>query len=55
MADHVVVGTGTKGTKITKHRYPVEEGLTAGTTKQVGDPALRPTEGSVAQGEIHGS
>ena len=55
MSDHVVVGTGTKGTKITKHRYPVTEGLTAGTTKQTKDRALRPTEGSVAQGKIHGS
>lgn len=55
MADHVVVGTGTKGTNITKHKYPVEEGLIAGTTKQTQDSALRPQEGSVAQGEIHGS
>jgi hypothetical protein len=30
----VNVGTGTSGTKIINTNYPVEEGLTAGTTKQ---------------------
>ena len=33
-------GTGTVGTKIIAKRYPVEEGLTAGTTKQTGVPYL---------------
>lgn len=55
MADHVVVGSGTKGTKITKHRYPVTDGLTAGTTSQEGHTRLIAEEGSVARGEIHGS
>ncbi len=36
----VNVGTGTVGTKIMMKRYPVEEGLIAGTTKQTGVPYL---------------
>ena len=32
----VEVGTGGKGTAITKRKYPVDEGLEAGTTKQEG-------------------
>lgn len=46
--------TGTKGTKAVSKKYPVEEGLTAETTKQTGDPYLR-SEKSFAQGEVHGS
>lgn len=33
-------GTGTAGTRHIAKRYPVEEGLTAGTTKQTGTPYL---------------
>jgi len=33
-------GPGTIGTKIISKRYPVEEGLIAGTTKQTGTPYL---------------
>jgi len=33
-------GPGTSGTRVIAKRYPVEEGLTAGTTKQTGNPEL---------------
>lgn len=33
-------GPGGVGTKIIAKRYPVEEGLQAGTTKQTGKPYL---------------
>jgi len=33
-------GPGEVGTKIIAKRYPVEEGLEAGTTKQTGTPYL---------------
>jgi len=33
---HVTVGTGTAGSKYLKRKYPIEEGLTAGTQKQEG-------------------
>ena len=33
-------GTGTTGTRYIASRYPVEEGLEAGTTKQTGNPEL---------------
>ena len=33
-------GPGTIGTKIIAKRYPVEEGLTAGSTKQTDDPVI---------------
>jgi len=33
-------GTGTTGTRHIAKRYPVEEGLEAGTTKQKGNPNL---------------
>tara|TARA_R100001530_G_C4309559_1_gene152657 strand:- start:1352 stop:1474 length:123 start_codon:yes stop_codon:yes gene_type:complete len=36
----VVVGTGTVGTRYIETDYPFEEGLTAGTTKQTGNPNL---------------
>ena len=36
----VTEGPGTVGTKIIAKRYPIEEGLEAGTTKQVGKPYL---------------
>lgn len=39
-----IVGTGTIGTKYIATRYPVTEGLIAGTTKQTRDPNLRATE-----------
>jgi len=43
----VVVGTGGKGTAITKTNYPYEEGLVVGTTKQTGvEMTLVPEEGS---------
>ncbi len=47
-------GPGTKGTRHISSNYPVDEGLTAGTTKQAGNAALE-FEKSFAQGEIHGS
>ena len=34
--EHVVVGTGGIGTRFLSKRYPVTDGLTAGTTKQEG-------------------
>jgi len=36
MTDHVVVGTGGVGTRFLSKRYPVTDGLTAGTTTQEG-------------------
>ena len=36
----VEVGTGSVETKIIRTEYPIEEGLIAGTTKQVGNPNL---------------
>ncbi len=36
----VKVGTGSVGTRFLEHEYPFEEGLQAGTTKQVGNPNL---------------
>ena len=41
MANHVVVGTGTVGTRFIETDYPYEEGLIAGTTKQTDDPSLK--------------
>ena len=32
MANHVVVGTGSVGTRFVDKDYPYDEGLTAGTT-----------------------
>lgn len=49
MADHVVVATGVKGTRALSNRYPTEEGLTAGTTKQVGNPRLVPEQSFVTE------
>jgi len=44
----VEVGTGTLGTRFLKRDYPIEEGLTAGTTKQEGTkPHLEVTEKSL--------
>lgn len=42
MTDTVITeeGPGSVGTKIIAKRYPVEEGLEAGTTKQTGVPYL---------------
>ena len=39
-AGTVTVGTSSAGTRFVNKDYPVEEGLTAGTTKQVGVPYL---------------
>ena len=40
-------GTGTIGTRVISKNYPVEEGLTAGTTKQTGRKMqLEATEGT---------
>jgi len=36
----VTEGPGTTGTRIISKRYPVAEGLVAGTTKQTGKPYL---------------
>lgn len=36
----VEVGTGTVGTRFVRTEYPIEEGLTAGTTKQTNKPNL---------------
>jgi len=36
----VSTGPGGVGTRVVEERWPVEEGLTAGTTKQVGNPNL---------------
>ena len=36
----VTVGTGTSGTRFIKTEWPVEEGLTAGTTKLKESPNL---------------
>jgi len=36
----VTSGPGSVGTRVVERRYPIEEGLTAGTTKQVGNPNL---------------
>ena len=49
MADIVSDGTvregpGTVGTRVIAKRYPVEEGLEAGTTKQTGKPYLEAEE-----------
>lgn len=43
----VEVGTGTRGTRFVNKNYPVDEGLIAGTTKQVNDPRLIPEEQSL--------
>ena len=51
----VVVGTGQLKTKILNDNYPYEEGLTAGTTKQVGDPILRPTKANLSLMKVKGS
>lgn len=44
MAGTITVGTGSVGTRFVAERYPVEEGLIAGTTKQTGNPNLVPIE-----------
>lgn len=36
----VTVGTGTQGTRFINKDYPVEEGLTLGTTKLSEEPSL---------------
>ena len=42
--------TGTKGTKEVATRYPVEKGLTAGTTSQIGRKSyLRPVKSVVSR------
>lgn len=38
----ITIGTGTIGTRFLDRNYPYEEGLIAGTTKQVGNPSLKP-------------
>lgn len=40
MTSTIIVGSGTVGTKEVATRYPVEEGLIAGTTKQTTNPNL---------------
>ena len=44
----VTVGTGTKGTRFVNKKYPVTEGLIAGTTKLTGKQTnLVPEQGSL--------
>ena len=43
----VEVGTGGVGTRFIKTEWPIEEGLTLGTTKLSEDPALIPQEESL--------
>ena len=43
----VEVGTGKSGSRFLKRDWPVEEGLTAGTTKQTNNPSLKPEEKSL--------
>lgn len=40
---------GSSGTKEIANRWPVEEGLTAGTTKQVGERYLKSQEKSLVK------
>lgn len=40
----IVVATGTIGTRAVSKNYPVDEGLIAGTTKQIDKPSLEPEE-----------
>jgi len=40
MADHVVVGTGSSGSRFLISKWPIDEGLTLGTTKLSDDPYL---------------
>lgn len=40
-------GPDTAAEKAVKTRWPVEEGLIAGTTKQTGARSLRPEKGSI--------
>ena len=47
MAEHVVVGTGTRGTRYVRSEYPVTEGLTAGTTKLRKKHILEPEQASL--------
>ena len=52
----VEVGTGTSGTRFIKTDYPIEEGLTAGTTKQEGTKAeLEAEERGLSESEHWGS
>jgi len=52
----VEVGTGTSGTRFIKTDYPIEEGLTAGTTKQEGTKAeLEAEERGLPESEHWGS
>lgn len=44
----VEVGTGTSGTRFLRRDWPVEEGLTAGTTKLADDFYLIPQESKVS-------
>ena len=47
----VEVGTGTAGTRFLKTEWPVEEGLTAGTTKQAGtEETLRADDKRMVEG-----
>ena len=43
----VTVGTGTSGTRFLKHDWPVEDGLTAGTTKLRKKHILEPEQASL--------
>lgn len=47
----VVVGTGGIRSKILKDKYPVDEGLTAGTTKLPTEWRLEPEESLVSSND----
>ena len=47
MADSIQSGPGTKGTRHIATRWPIEEGLTAGTTRQTGERNLKAERGSL--------
>jgi hypothetical protein len=47
----VEVGTGSSGSRFLNKNWPIEEGLTAGTTRQTGNPTLEPENGSILRAE----
>lgn len=55
MADGTVeVGTGTSGTRFIKKDWPIEEGITAGTTKLRAKARLEPEEADLKRGSTKG-
>jgi hypothetical protein len=51
----IKVGTGTKGSRFLKTDWPIDEGLTAGTTKLPEKPNLEAEETVVPESEHWGS